>query len=218
MADSDYKTVYQGLLAKLDGLTAESQRRFPNQLQCRKGCGMCCHGLFDIGVLDALLLHQAWLDCEATMKVEIETAAELLLAKVQNIAPAWQYPYDLKDVDEDEVDRVLEKIGMVACPVLDTQSGCRLYDSRPFYCRVHGLKIQDTQGPADIETSCELNFQAGDPPREAWPSADFTGQFSQESQLISEHRLNPESRFIIPAVTTRRFSAYSVAAARFGKR
>lgn len=203
---------YQALLHRLDGLTAESQRRFGDAVQCRAGCGLCCHGLFDIGVLDALLLHEAWAAAAPETRDDIERRAEALLARVAVEAPTWQYPYDLASLSDDDVDAVLERIGLAACPVLSADQACRLYEARPFYCRVHGLKIRDTGGDLHLDTSCELNF-ATVPKRAEWPGYDVSGHFDAESELLAAHGVNPDARLLIPAVVTRRFAPFAKALA-----
>lgn len=204
---------YQALLARLDGLTAESQRRFGAAVQCRTGCGLCCHGLFDIGVLDALLLHAAWSQSEPAVRDDIEGRAEALLARIGAEAPDWRYPYDVAGCSDEVVDAVLERIGLVACPVLSTGQACRLYAARPFYCRVHGLKIRDTGGDLHLDTTCELNFQAV-PPQDEWPGYDVSGHFDAESDVLAAHGIDPDARLLIPAVTTRRFAPIAQALAR----
>lgn len=194
---------YRDLLRRLDGLTAASRAAFGTAVRCGEGCALCCHGLFDIGVLDALALFEAWRESPETTRLDIESRAESLLARIATKAPGWPYPHRLGD-DDDEIDRVLERVGMVACPVLGADQRCRLYEARPFYCRVHGLKLRDAAGSADIETSCELNFPVT-PPREQWPAFDFTAWFGAEGRLIERAGLDPDLRLLIPAVTTRRF-------------
>lgn len=203
---------YQALLAQLDGLTAESQRRFGAAVQCRTGCGLCCHGLFDIGVLDALLLYEAWEQSAPAVRDDIERRAEELLARIGAEAPDWRYPYDLAALSDEAVDAVLERIGMAPCPVLSADQACRLYASRPFYCRVHGLKIRDKTGGLHLDTSCELNFRSTPPQRE-WPEYDVSGHFDAESELLARHGINPDARLLIPAVTSRRFAPVAKALA-----
>ncbi len=209
---------YHELLSPLDRLNPLSRKAFGDLVRCRKGCAMCCHGLFDIGLLDALLLHDAWRVAEKNVCREIELAAESLLAAVERSAPTWPYPHFVDHLQEDEVDRILESVGMRACPVLGPDNACRLYDARPFYCRVHGLKIRDTreagidteadtEEPADMDTDCEYNF-ATIPPREEWPAFAFSRLFAEEGRLMAEAGLNPEERFLIPAVTTTRFGEW----------
>jgi Fe-S-cluster containining protein len=197
---------YRALLHQLAGLTAASQARFGAAVQCGSGCALCCHGLFDIGVLDALALHAAWQAAPAAVRDDIEARAAALLARIAHAAPGWRYPYFL-DADDDAVDQVLETVGLEACPVLGADQRCRLYEARPFYCRVHGLKLRDRGGDADIDTDCERNFPEP-PPRDAWPAFDFSGWFAAEGALISEHGLDPDLRLLIPAVTTARFTPY----------
>ena len=199
---------YGALLAGLDPLTDESRRRFGGQVRCGAGCDLCCHGLFDIGPLDALLLHHAWAALPAAERDAMADRAGGLLGRLAGIAPGWAYPHDLCDLDSDEAaDRILETLGGVPCPVL-AGANCSLYAARPFYCRVHGLKVRDSGGGEPIDTSCELNFTAGVPATAAWPAHDFSAQFSGESALLDEAGLDPDSRFLIPAVTTPRFGAW----------
>jgi Fe-S-cluster containining protein len=194
---------YRNLLRNLNPLTDQSIAKFGSAVQCRAGCGRCCHGLFDIGILDALTLHSAWAESEDRSSIEVR--AEELLARLQTLVPAWRYPFDLQACSDEEVDVVLEHLGLVACPVLDSSQRCRLYDARPFYCRVHGLKIRDSGKQTDIDTDCELNFPQT-PPKENWPEFDFSALFAAEGALVREFGLDPESKFLIPAVTTSRFA------------
>jgi Fe-S-cluster containining protein len=202
----DIPAKFEALLKSLDTLTSASQAAFGDAVQCRKGCAMCCHGLFDIGVLDALLLHQGWRKLPSPMRADIEKKAEEYLLAINQIRPAWAFPHHLAEIDEAELDDLLARIGMVPCPVLGKDLGCQLYAQRPFYCRVHGLKIRDERTPeADMNTDCELNFQSGTPPRKAWPAHNFSALFEAEGRLIVEAGLDPDGRFLIPAVVTRRF-------------
>ncbi len=205
MNESETAGQYQQLLSRLEGLTESSRAAFGDAVQCRRGCALCCHGLFDIGVLDALLLHEAWLRAPGPLRTAIADRAERLLAEIARLRPGWAYPFRVDALEEDEVDRILETLGLVACPVLGEDRSCSLYAARPFYCRVHGLKIRDAGGEADIDTDCELNFTAGPPERAQWPGHDFTELFGAEGNLLQQAGLDPDARFLIPAVTTPRF-------------
>lgn len=199
---------YHALLNELNGFVAESQQRFGSAIQCRRGCASCCQGLFDIGVLDALLLHAAWRQLPEHKRNRVEDAAERLLSKITTLAPHWDYPHFVQERNENEIDRILDVIGLQPCPLLDTNGACSLYAHRPFYCRVHGLKLRDASGKSDIETSCALNFLNGTPAREMWPQHDFTGLFRAEGVLIAVAGLDADARFLIPSVVTRRFAPY----------
>lgn len=53
-----------------------------------------------------------------------------------------------------------------ACAFLDSEGACRIYDSRPFVCRTHGVPIaylqEDEQGEFELRDICPLN-EEGEP-------------------------------------------------------
>jgi len=53
-----------------------------------------------------------------------------------------------------------------ACAFLDEEGGCRIYDSRPFVCRTHGVPIsylqEDEMGEFEMLDICPLN-EKGEP-------------------------------------------------------
>lgn len=53
-----------------------------------------------------------------------------------------------------------------ACAFLDTEGACRIYESRPFVCRTHGVPIaylqEDEEGEFELRDICPLN-EAGEP-------------------------------------------------------
>ena len=52
------------------------------------------------------------------------------------------------------------------CAFLDAQGACRIYDSRPFVCRTHGVPIsylqEDEEGEFELRDICPLN-EEGEP-------------------------------------------------------
>jgi Fe-S-cluster containining protein len=61
-----------------------------------------------------------------------------------------------------------------ACAFLDEEGGCRIYDSRPFVCRTHGVPIaylqEDEMGEFELRDICPLN-------KEGSPLEDLNADF-----------------------------------------
>jgi Fe-S-cluster containining protein len=73
-----------------------------------------------------------------------------------------------------------------ACAFLDHEGACRIYDSRPFVCRTHGVPIkylqEDEEGEFELRDICPLN-EKGEPIEEL-PNEKIFNNTSWEEKLV----------------------------------
>jgi Fe-S-cluster containining protein len=73
-----------------------------------------------------------------------------------------------------------------ACTFLDDEGACRIYDSRPFVCRTHGVPIKYLQegeeGEFELRDICPLN-EEGEPIEEL-PNEKIFNNTSWEEKLV----------------------------------
>ena len=129
-------------------------------LACRGGCSSCCRGLFDITLLDAWLLKEAFATLPGETRNQVLDRCRPRLVELQNRWPALKNPYLLNALPEMEWQEMPED-DLTPCPLLDDRGYCLVYDARPLTCRLHGLPNIDVSGEDFDGTTCTLH--PGDP-------------------------------------------------------
>ena len=149
----------QQLVQIVDAAFADSARRSGEWLACRPGCTQCCHGVFEIHLLDAARLQHG---LEELRKSDPQRAARVeqrALDAVRRLGA--EFPGDPETGLLDESDEAEERFESFAndepCPALDPDTGtCDLYEFRPVTCRVFGPPVRDDRGGLGV---CELCFK-----------------------------------------------------------
>jgi len=124
---------------------AESQ---PQNLQCGRGCSLCCYGLFEIGSGDVPLI------AEGLEKLH-PSRRKMIIRRSQEIVESSKHP-DLRDCDAEEKEAFFERTASTPCPNLNERGECLMYDNRPLVCRTFGLPLRNAD--EYIGDICELNF------------------------------------------------------------
>lgn len=181
------------LLARADSHFTRVAAESPGRLECRKGCTLCCFGLFEITRLDLALLEQGLASVPPAERERIEREATEILEK-------HPHPEDWDEMSEEERDAFFERTSGVKCPLLDARGGCAAYAHRPLLCRTFGLPIRE--GNRYIGDECGLNF-VGAPRREkeraAWDLAneddfDATDELTIPQAIAWIRRTRPAAR------------------------
>lgn len=170
MADDDYKAI----LRKADEHFETVLRAQPQNLQCGRGCSLCCYGLFEIGSGDVPLIAEGLDALHPTRRKRIIRKALELAAP------------NLRECSLDEKEAFFEETKATPCPALDETGACLMYEHRPLVCRTFGLPLRE--GRKYIGDICELNFREStrdERMRAAW-------------NLKWEDVLGPEDEFTIP--------------------
>jgi Fe-S-cluster containining protein len=142
------------LVQIVDAAFADAARRSGEWLVCRPGCTQCCHGVFEITLLDAERLQRG---VEQLRASDPERAARVLVRAqeaVQRLSP--EFPGDTKtgllSGDDEAFERFADD---EPCPALDPATGmCDVYTARPMTCRIFGPPVQQEGGIA----VCELCY------------------------------------------------------------
>lgn len=170
MADDDYK----GILRRADEHFDSVLRSQPQNLQCGRGCSLCCYGLFEIGSGDVPLIAEG-----------LEKLHPMRRKKVIRKALEIVHP-NLRECSAEEKEAFFERTQSTPCPNLDENGACMMYEHRPLVCRTFGLPLRE--GRKYIGDICELNFKestSDERMRAAW-------------DLRWEDVLGPEDEFTIP--------------------
>ncbi len=173
MADS-----YKKILDEADQHFSAVIQSQPQNLQCRRGCSLCCQGLFEIGAADVALI------AEGLSRVD-PAVAELMTSRASAIFEATKHP-NLRECTPRQKEKFFARTEDLACPALDESGACLIYDSRPLVCRTFGLPIRT--GERYMGEECELNFTA----------ASQSEKEAAAWDLLREDELGPEDEFTIP--------------------
>jgi Fe-S-cluster containining protein len=147
-------------LRELDQWFHSIQSRHGAQMQCGRGCALCCHGLFDISIPDATRVTGGFAELRENVRKAIVERATMIhraiAAEWDEIAP----PYLLDSLREERIDALVEVVGEVGCPFLDRRNSCLIYEQRPVACRLEGVPMVDVHSGL-FGDWCELNFSCG---------------------------------------------------------
>ena len=174
MADDSYRRI----LDRADAFFGSVMQDQPANLQCGKGCSLCCHGLFEIGSGDVPIIAEG-------LRAMHPSRRAMVVRKAQEIVASSRHP-NLRDCSLQEKDAFFDRTASTPCPNLDESGACMMYEHRPLVCRTFGLPLRD--GARYIGDVCDLNFtDAGseEKQRAAW-------------DLQWEDELGPEDEYTIP--------------------
>jgi len=176
---------YRRLLAEIDGWFAGCLRTAPQHIACRAGCSACCRGLFDITLLDAFLLKEAFDRLPDVLRRPALAKAAVRLAALRRRWPAFDSPFLLNGMPDAEWTEMPEE-DETPCPLLGADGRCLVYAARPMTCRLHGLPNIDRSGESFSDACCTRNYLDADPladPALRWP---FRDAFAREIDLFRD--------------------------------
>ena len=151
---------YRQLLAEVDVWFMACLQAGGTTLSCRSGCSSCCRALFDITLLDAWLLKEAFVDLPSDVQKQILSRCRPRLSELRSRWPELSHPYLLNALPKEEWLAMPEE-DQTPCPLLDERGYCLVYAARPLVCRLHGLPNIDISGEDYDGTVCTLH--AGNP-------------------------------------------------------
>ncbi len=181
---TDILDEYKTLLATADAWFARCLEVAGEQIRCGEGCAGCCHGLFDITFLDALVLQEGLAELPTAERAAVLGRAGELLRRLQKKWPYFQPPYLLNGIPPEEWDSPEENA--TPCPLLDPAGRCLAYAARPLTCRLHGLPHVDVSGEIFADDWCTRNFPDIDPLTLSELRGDFRRLFTAEAHLLHQ--------------------------------
>lgn len=169
---------YKRILDQADEWFASVMQAQPQNLQCGRGCSLCCHGLFEIGSGDVPVI------AEGLEKLHPMRRKRIVRRAVEIVAES-RHP-NLRECSPIEKEEFFDRTASTPCPNLNESGECMIYDSRPLVCRTFGLPLRD--GAKYIGDVCDLNFT----------SANEEEKRAAAWDLQHEDELGPEDEFTIP--------------------
>lgn len=151
---------YRDLLSNVDGWYSRCLQAGGSSLACRSGCNACCRSLFDITLLDAWMLRDAFIQLPQSTRKKVLARSEDRRQQLQQRWPGLQSPFLLNGMPDEEW-AITAEDDETPCPLLDDNGLCLVYASRPLTCRLHGLPNIDCSGEDFAGTVCTLH--AGNP-------------------------------------------------------
>lgn len=180
----DLLAAYQRLQGAADAWFARCLRLAGEQIRCTAGCNGCCRGLFDITLLDALTLQQAFKKLPEERRAAARSRAAVQLIGLQQRWPTFAHPYLLNDLPHRQWETPLPDD--TPCSLLDPEGGCLVYAGRPLTCRLHGLPQVDHSGEVFDGEGCTLNFPDSDPLLLPELRGEFRSLFAEEARLLRQ--------------------------------
>ena len=174
MADETYKSI----LNRADAFFRSVMETQPQNLQCGRGCSLCCYGLFEIGAADVPVI------ADGLAKLHPSRRAAIIGRAVEIVASS-RHP-NLRECSPIEKEKFFDRTASTPCPNLSESGECMIYDSRPLVCRTFGLPLRD--GRKYIGDVCDLNFT----------EASDHETLSAAWDLQWEDALGPEDEYTIP--------------------
>ena len=156
---SEFFKKYEAIIQEADQVFNTVRARYAENVRCEKGCSDCCHALFDLTLVEALFLNQAFgarfSGRERTRVLERADEADRLVHRLKRDA----YKAVQEGKPAQEILLQMSKI-KVRCPLLDDEGLCVMYDMRPVTCRIYGVP---TAIGGEAHTCGKSAFEPGKP-------------------------------------------------------
>jgi Fe-S-cluster containining protein len=169
---------YKRVLLDADAFFAKVMAGQPQNLQCGRGCSLCCYGLFEIGSGDVPVIAEGLAALHPARRARI-------IRRAREIIEETAHP-SLRECSPEEKEAFFDRSSDIACPALSESGECLMYESRPLVCRTFGLPLRE--GERYIGDVCELNFTAASDEEKMTASWD----------LQWEDILGPEDEYTVP--------------------
>jgi Fe-S-cluster containining protein len=169
---------YRGILDRADDFFRSVMRDQPQNLQCGRGCSLCCYGLFEIGAADIPMLAEGLEKLHPMRRRKIVRRAAEIVAE--------SHHPNVRELTPPQKDEFFNRTASVACPNLNESGECMIYEHRPLVCRTFGLPLRE--GDDYLGGICELNFN----------DATDEQRLAAAWDLHWEDELDPEDEYTIP--------------------
>lgn len=130
---------YEALVAEADALFTHVRDAHADCVTCHQGCSDCCHALFDLSLIEAMYLNEAFGNAFGYGKER----SDILLAAADIDRQTARIKRELYRATKDGTgpEDIMRQAAAVRirCPLLDTQDKCLMYDKRPITCRLYGI-------------------------------------------------------------------------------
>ena len=160
---------YKKLLAGIEDCFDAYRRDKPGAVLCAPGCSRCCYGIFEISLLDAMLMAEGMILLEPADIEDILGRSYRIVRMIQKRVPEYQGVFRVGKIGQRLFSNLVETL-RVPCPVLSADGLCRLYAHRPRICRLAGIEYQDPMTGEFLDDFCpaakDVRQQGNFPPAE----------------------------------------------------
>ncbi|MEW5952456.1 MAG: YkgJ family cysteine cluster protein [Bacillota bacterium] len=128
----DLFEAYESLVARADQAFEKLQGEYGDCVKCRVQCADCCTSIFGLFPIESVYLNHHFNQLDDVVKQEVLARGDLYeqnLLKLQN---------KMRELDPGQRDEALAR-ERVACPLLNNEQKCAIYQHRPITCRVYGI-------------------------------------------------------------------------------
>ncbi|MEM9532449.1 MAG: YkgJ family cysteine cluster protein [Pseudomonadota bacterium] len=124
----------RGVLAAIEEINAAATGPVENKIECRKGCGFCCHQLLLVKVGEAFVMRQALKRLKRKARREITQRARAQLQSLLRSGYRGVQDWKQKEVMT-SLGNAVRQDGL-PCPFLDDAGqACMIYEDRAVPCR-----------------------------------------------------------------------------------
>ncbi len=163
---------YEGIVAEAETVFDHIAKTYNKEVHCKKACADCCHALFDLSLIEALYINQAFIEDFpfGEDRSKILTKAAKVDRELTRLKKS--YYKNIKEANptkEDQAKEIVNKIFLqaanakVPCPLLDSDNLCQMYKKRPITCRIYGV-------PTEIEGKAHVCGKANFTQGKAYPT------------------------------------------------
>lgn len=132
---------YEALRNEVDAVFSAVANQYPQCVSCRPGCSDCCNALFDLSLVEAMYLNDAF-----RKKYEYGRERSMVLEKAsQQDRHLAKFKRELFKAEKngEAADQIMNMAARAKarCPLLDENERCLLYEARPITCRLYGIPL-----------------------------------------------------------------------------
>ncbi len=180
---------YEQLSAEAELIFNRVRADFSQCVSCEETCSDCCHALFDLSLVEAMYLSQAFKDTFDYGKDRSEILAAADIADRQTYK--FKRQINKEAMEGKDHAELLAKVGAERqrCPLLGSDDRCRLYAKRPITCKLYGIP---TTINGRSSTCGRSRFEAGKP----YPSVNLDR--IQDRLAALSQRIGPALKSAFP--------------------
>lgn len=132
---------YRQLAKQADALFARVASQFPDCVKCHPGCNDCCHALFDLSLVEAMHINQAFASTFGHGPVRsrmLENASRI----DRDLTRIKREMFQAEKAGAASSEILAQAAALrMPCPLLNDEGRCALYDDRPITCRLYGVPL-----------------------------------------------------------------------------
>ena len=134
-------SAYHQLCSRIDNIFNEVAQIWTGCVHCSPGCSDCCNALFDISLVEAMYINDAFRRTYAygLARSEILERAGSVDRKLARL----KYDLFLEEKEGRRPEEIIRRASRMRmrCPLLGNEGKCMLYEHRPIACRIYGIPL-----------------------------------------------------------------------------